>query len=106
MVHIKRRKKTKNQKHHSRLRALQRFGIGLTNNDLDKMADIYRHSPDTVILRKQSNRVVKALIDYNRTVFPIIYDKERHQLATILDPAYLNPEEKKKYDKYVTKVEK
>lgn len=102
MRHIKtkRMSKEKNQRYHAKMRALQHFGEQLTNLDLQKMAEIYRHSPQTKILRKQSNRVIKAIIGYQGKAYPIVYDKERHQIATILKPDYLSKEDRKIYDNF------
>ena len=97
-IRTKRNSKEKNQRFHSKIRALQHFGQQITNDDLEKMAEIYRHSEDTRILKKQTCRLVKAVITYNDTVYPIIYDKKRHQLVTILKPEYLNAEERNIYD--------
>ena len=100
----KRTSKEKNQRHHTRMRALQRYGQQLTNDDLEKMAEIYRHSPDTWILHKQSCRVIKAIITYKETVYPIIYDKHRHQIVTILSPTYLNNREREIYNKCLNRL--
>lgn len=97
-IRTKRNSKDKNQRYHSKIRALQHFGQQITNADLEKMAEIYRHSEDTRILKKQTCRLVKAVITYNDTVYPIVYDKKRHQLVTILKPEYLNTEERNIYD--------
>ena len=97
-IRTKRNSKEKNQRYHSKIRALQHFGQQITNADLEKMAEIYRHSEDTRILKKQTCRLVKAVITYNDTVYPIVYDKKRHQLVTILNPDYLNDEERNVYD--------
>ena len=90
--------KEKNQRYHSKIRALQHFGQQLTNADLEKMAEIYRHSFDTRLLKKQTGRVVKAVITYKGMVYPIVYDKKRHQIVTILKPDYLNNYERRIYD--------
>lgn len=97
----KRKSKEKNQRYHAKVRALQRYFVKLTNYDLDRMAEIYRHSPDTIRLYKQSNRVTKALITYNGVVYPIIYDKHRKQIVTILKPEYLHGDDRKKYESRV-----
>lgn len=106
MRHIRTRRmsKEKNQRYHSKIRALQHFGQQLTNDDLAKMVEIYRHSSDTRILRKQSLRVSKAIITYNGTVYPIVYDKQRHQIVTILKPEYLTPSDRDVYDACVAKL--
>lgn len=104
MRHLRPRKrmsKAKNQRYHAKVRALQRYAVKLTNYDLDRMAEIYRHSSDTIKLYKQSNRVTKALITYNGVVYPIIYDRHRKQIVTILKPEYLHGDDRKKYESRV-----
>ena len=94
----KRNSKEKNQRYHAKVRMLQHYGIQLTNLDLMKMAEIYRHNPDVAILHRQSNRVVKAVIPYKGDVYPIVYDKIRHQLVTILKEEYLTPRQRKIFE--------
>lgn len=110
MMHFKKskkkRSKAQNQQSHTKLRARQRFGVWITNDDLNRMAEVYRHSLDTKVLTKQSNRRVKAIITYNGEAFPIIYDKTRHQLATILSPDYLDTNERAIYTEYKNKLTK
>ena len=100
----KKRSKSQNQQSHTKLRARQRFGVWITNADLSRMAEVYRYSLDTKVLTKQSNRRVKAIITYKGEAFPIIYDKFRHQLATILSPEYLNTNERIIYTEYKNKL--
>lgn len=88
-VHPKRMSKEKNQRYHAKVRMLQHYGKQITNQDLERMAEIYRHSLDTVILTKQSHRVRKALIWYQGEAYPIIYDKVRKQIVTVLKVEYL-----------------
>ena len=68
----KKRSKAQSQQSHTKLRARQRFGVWITNADLNRMAEVYRHSLDTKVLTKQSNRRVKAIITYKGEAFPII----------------------------------
>lgn len=97
-VNSKRNSKEKNQRYHAKVRMLQHYGIQITNADLEKMAEIYRHNPDVAILYRPSNRIVKAAIPYKGTVYPIIYDKVRHQIVTVLKEEYLTPRQKKIFE--------
>ena len=92
-VHKKRMSKAKNQRYHAKIRMLQHYGKQITNFDLDRMAEVYRYTEDKIILVKQSNRVKKALIWYKGEVYPIIYDKVRRQIVTILKVEYLTPKQ-------------
>lgn len=94
----KRNSKEKNQRYHAKMRMLQHYGIQITNIDLAKMSEIYRHNPDVVILRRQSNRVVKAVIPYLGTVYPIVYDRLRKQIVTVLKEEYLTPRQRKIFE--------
>lgn len=102
MMHhrLKRMTKEKNQRYHAKVRMLQHYGKQITNYDLDRMAEIYRHSVDTVILVKQSNRIRKALIWYQGEAYPIVYDKTRNQIVTVLKIEYLTPNQLEKYEKF------
>lgn len=105
MHHRKKRvSKEKNQRYHAKIRMLQHYGKQITNYDLDRMAEIYRHSEDTIILVKQSNRVRKALIWYRDEAYPIVYDKIRKQIITILKFDYLTENQKDIYTKFKSRM--
>ena len=103
-VHPKRMSKEKNQRYHAKVRMLQHYGKQITNYDLDRMAEIYRHSLDTVLLTKQSNRVRKALIWYQGEAYPIIYDKVRKQIVTVLKVEYLTEAQLIKYQNFKARM--
>ena len=103
-VHPKRMSKEKNQRYHAKVRMLQHYGKQITNYDLQRMAEIYRHSPDTVILTKQSHRVRKALIWYQGEVYPIIYDKVRKQIVTVLKVEYLTDAQLVIYENFKSRM--
>lgn len=103
-VHPKRMSKEKNQRYHAKVRMLQHYGKQITNYDLDRMAEIYRHSLDTVLLTKQSHRVRKALIWYQGEAYPIIYDKARKQIVTILKVEYLTKAQLIKYQNFKARM--
>lgn len=107
MRHIKtkRNSKEKNQRYHAKVRMLQHYGVQLTNLDLEKMAEIYRHHPDTRILIRQSNRITKAVIPYNGQCYPIVYDHKRHQLVTVLNVDYLSERQRRIYDQCCYRLE-
>lgn len=103
-VHPKRMSKEKNQRYHAKVRMLQHYGKQITNYDLQRMAEIYRHSPDTVILTKQSHRVRKALIWYQGEAYPIIYDKVRKQIVTVLKVEYLTDAQLVIYENFKSRM--
>lgn len=96
--HMKRNSKEKNQRYHAKMRMLQHYGVSISYADLEKMAEIFRHDPDTAILSKRSNRLTKAVIAYKGICYPIVYDSSRHQLVTILKSEYLSPKQKQIFD--------
>lgn len=103
-VHPKRMSKKKNQRYHAKVRMLQHYGKQITNYDLDRMAEIYKYSLDTVILVKQSNRIRKALIWYQGEAYPIVYDKVRKQIVTVLKVEYLTPRQRHIYDNFKARM--
>jgi len=104
-VHPKRMSKKKNQRYHAKVRMLQHYGRQITDYDLDRMAEIYKYSLDTVILVKQSNRIRKALIWYQGEAYPIVYDKVRKQIVTILKVEYLTQRQRAIYDNFKARME-
>lgn len=106
MMHhrTKRMSKVKNQRYHAKVRMLQHYDIQITNDDLEKMAEIYRHNPDVAILVKQSNRVVKAVIPYKGNCYPVVYDKKRHQIVTILKEEYLTSKQQRIFESCVFRL--
>ena len=96
--------KKKNQRYHAKIRMLQHYGKQITNYDLDRMAEVYKYSTDTVVLVKQSNRVKKALIWYKGEAYPVIYDKIRKQIVTILKVEYLTPNQREVYDRFKARM--
>ena len=103
-VHPKRMSKKKNQRYHAKVRMLQHYGKQITDYDLDRMAEVYKYSLDTVILVKQSNRIRKALIWYQGEVYPIVYDRTRKQIVTVLKVEYLTPRQKVIYDNFKARM--
>lgn len=103
-VHPKRRSKKKNQRYHAKMRMLQHYGKQITDYDLDRMAEIYKYSLDTIVLTKPSNRIRKALIWYQGEAYPIIYDKVRKQIVTVLKVEYLTPRQRCVYDNFKARM--
>lgn len=104
-VHRKRMSKEKNQRYHAKIRMLQHYGKQITNYDLDRMAEVYLYTNNRVILFKQSNRVRKALIWYQNEVYPIIFDRNRRQIVTVLKVDYLTPKQLEIYHQFKSRME-
>lgn len=90
MSHHKRHNKAKNQQYHAKMRMLEHYGIAMSYADLEKMAELYRHDLNTVILLRRSLRITKAIVAYKGKCYPVIYDSTRHQIVTILKAEYLS----------------
>ncbi len=76
------RRKTKRyyQYRHARRRARTRYGVDLTDRDLDEMiSEIQAGQAEHV--EKQSNRVSVFIV---RDKFKVVYDKVRKSIATFL----------------------
>lgn len=106
MKYIPRRTKSKKkcERDHTKRRMFERYGIKLTDIELDQMAAIYRKGKDSEIFWVQSNRVVKAFINFKGKGYPIVYDRQRHQIVTVLPPEYLSDIQKKYFTEFCEKI--
>lgn len=85
--------KRKAQQIHAKRRACDRLGVPLTDIDLKAMAAIFTSVQHCCVLEKQSCRVSKGLVYYHDAWYPVIYDKSRKSIATVLHPGMLHPTE-------------
>lgn len=83
--------KAKRQKAHARRRANERYGIHLGQHQYDEMCRMIRHNEKCKFLDKQSNRVSLFALNYEGEWLPVVYDKQRHTVVTVLPPAALEP---------------
>lgn len=88
-----RNKKAKNQVAHATRRARQRYGISLKQHDYTDLCRVLTkgNSQDCVFLQKQSNRVTFWAVFYEDKWLPVVYDKLRKRIATVLPPEALLP---------------
>ena len=81
--------KTKTLKHHSYIRAGQRYNIQLSRSVRKEIADQI-HEGVSVLLEKQSNTRTVHLVGVNgKLLVPVVWDKKRHQVVTFLPKAYI-----------------
>jgi hypothetical protein len=78
--------KLKTQKRHAKIRALERYAIGLTNQGLDQAVKMIQKGKATFIER-QSLRVTVWEMDIDGKRVRVVYDKLRKNLATFLPPS-------------------
>jgi hypothetical protein len=78
---------------HSKHRAWERYELFLTKSDLEKMAFMCRAGQHYCHLGKQSLTRSKIVLRYNNRLIPVIYDKKRHCIITLLSLKMLSPEE-------------
>lgn len=83
--------KTKSQKRHARLRAAERFGVGLTNQvHRDLVQEIQARKAQFVY--KHSNRVTVWELEFAGQQAVVAYDKSRKTVVTLIpaDEYYMN----------------
>jgi hypothetical protein len=67
---------------HARNRALERFGLTLSNRDLKAIEQMIREGKSTFFRRTSWNRTVHEVI-YNGMNLKAVYDKNRKCLVTV-----------------------
>lgn len=76
------------QRYHAGKRAAQR--VGATTEDLDRwLADIQASPPRARFLLRQSHRVTLWAVRHATGEVPVVYDKERKVIVSVLPPATL-----------------
>lgn len=76
------------QRFHTKKRAAQRYGLTLTT---EKQQEIVRkiQNGDGWFLRAESKRITHWAIQYAGQTLPVVYDKARKELVTVLPPKAL-----------------
>ena len=90
----KRRSKCKNLELHTKRRTLERVGIAISKKQYKEMSQICSHGKYFCFLEKQSLARSKAVIRYQDEYIPIVYDKNRKQIITVLSIDMLTKSEK------------
>jgi len=85
--------KSTNQKRHARRRAAERYELDLHQ---DAQAAIVRaiQGGEARFIRKQSQRVSVWEVEHGGRRLPVVYDKKRKTIVTVLPEAALRPERK------------
>lgn len=87
---------------HSKRRLFERYGLSFNNQQLKDMAFICKNGHYLCHFGRQSLTKSKMLIKFNQIVFPVIYDKQRHCIITVLTMNMLSDEEKKLAETFLT----
>ncbi|MBR5710865.1 MAG: hypothetical protein IKX40_08915 [Thermoguttaceae bacterium] len=90
----KHRSKCKNLELHTKRRTLERVGIAISKKQYKEMSQICSHGKYFCFLKKQSLARSKAVIRYQDEFIPIVYDKNRKQIITVLSIDMLTKSEK------------
>lgn len=76
-------KKLKRMKQKAKLRAAERFGLDLSNRDLAMIVRQIRYQ-ESIFVMRSTKRVSLHIVEHNGTKLPVVYDKNRGALVTIL----------------------
>ena len=84
--------KAKAQRRHAKTRALQRYDLDLSREDLEELVRQIQLGKAEFILR-QSCRVSFFAVELRGQKFPVVYDKQRKTIVTVLPcEGYLDAE--------------
>jgi hypothetical protein len=76
-------KKLKHMKQKAKLRAAERFGLDLSNRDLAMLVRQIRYQ-ESIFVMRSTKRVSLHIVEHNGTSMPVVYDKHRGAIVTIL----------------------
>lgn len=92
MTHQVRKKgkpKKRAQEIHATRRALERYGVKLTRQDLEIMINLIQQNSENVkFIEKDSHRVTIWEIRYLDHIFKACYDKNSKMICTFLPPEF------------------
>lgn len=77
------------QRFHAKKRATQRYGLTLTTEKQQAIVRLIQLGRGRFI-RNQSNRVSVWAVEYGGMILPVVYDKNRKVLVTVLPQEALN----------------
>lgn len=78
-------RKEKNQRHHAKQRAIERYGVWLTNADYDRLCAQIRNQK-AEFLSRQTNRITLYRVRFEDRDLYAAYDKKRHVICSFLTP--------------------
>jgi hypothetical protein len=83
--------KAKRQKAHARRRARERYGLSLKQHEYHELCRRIQENIDCKFLYRQSNRVSLFALKWGGEWLPVVYDKQRHTVVTVLPQEALEP---------------
>jgi hypothetical protein len=75
------------QRHHAKLRAEERYGLHLSNSDLNGIKNQIQEGT-AQFMERQTNRVSVFSVTMNNCSMPVVYDNQRHQVVSFLPETY------------------
>lgn len=75
--------KTRGQRIHAKSRARERYGITLNRKQLIEVVQLIQNRKG-IFVERQSNRVTRWLVSYQNETLHVVYDSQRHNIATFL----------------------
>lgn len=75
--------KAKNQQRHAKRRALERYGLEITQEKYDQIVKLVQSGKSKFLFR-QSHRVSHFLIEFEGKSMRVVYDKQRKTIVTFL----------------------
>ncbi len=72
------------QRYHARQRALERYGLDLTDDDLEVLVRRVQAGTDVTLFDKQSHRVTTWIMNVRGITCRVVYDKTRKTIVSFL----------------------
>lgn len=88
MARRKRKTKAQNQEMHAKIRFAQRYGVMICDDTYRDMVQQIQ-SGKAKFIRKQSNRVSHFWVTWHDQTVPVVYDKLRGTVVTVLMPQWV-----------------
>jgi len=85
--------KKKSEIHHAKRRALERYGLALTTRDLEVISKHCQSAVLSVVVERQSLRVIQKFVYFKGIWYPVIYDKVRKTVVTFMMESSISPED-------------
>lgn len=88
---------------HAKNRIALRFNTVLSDQDIDNIITLYQDNRKSIKLGKLTNRLSKGIVWYQDKWIPIVYDKDRKEICTILSLDMLDKTELEIAVRFTTK---
>lgn len=94
MQRIRKQSKTVSLMAHTQIRMVQRYGHWLEKRTIKELAEMCRLGRFYCHLGRRSLTRSKIVVKYREDLIPLIYDKKRHCIVTVLTLEMLSAREK------------